>query len=102
MHQDEKKAMTATSEFWATAMVHLDHVGAENAWERLQALQLLTHYAFLNPQLVDCGACAAASARLCFQLGLHQELPVLEQAKLDTVALDTRRRMFWSSYSIDS
>lgn len=94
--------MTAVSEFYATAMAHLDRIGSESPWDRLQALQLLTHYAFLNPQTVDCRTCAAASSRLCFQLGLHHELDLIEQAKLDTATLDTRRRMFWNSYSIDS
>lgn len=102
MHQDEKRAKMAASGFWATAMAHLGQIGLVASWERLQALQLLTHYGLLNPEDVDCARCAAAATRLCLQLGLHHELPPLTQMKLDAATLDTRRRLFWNSYSNDS
>lgn len=94
--------MTATGGFWATAVDHLGHIGFANSWERLQALQLLTHYGFLSPKEVDPITCAAAATRLCLQLGLHHELPAPAQMKLDTVELNTRRRLLWHSYSIDA
>ena len=102
MHRDEKRATIATHGFWATAVAHLSGVGLASSWERLQALQLLTHYAFLNPQDVDCSKCAAAATRLCLQLGLHRELPSLEQMKLDTTKLKKRKTLLWNAYSIDS
>lgn len=101
-YRDEKRALTATYGFWATAVVHLDGVGLTSSWERLEALQLLAHYGFLNPRDVDCSKCAATATRLCLQLGLHQELPAPTQVKLETRTLNTRRRLFWNSYRIDS
>ena len=102
MHRDARRATIATHGFWATAAAHLSGVGLANSWERLQALQLLTHYAFLNPQDVNCSRCAAAATRLCFRLGLHRELPTFEQLKLDTTTLNTRKTLLWNTYSIDS
>lgn len=102
MHHDPKRATTASREFWAAAILHLDQVGMENSWERLQALQLLTHYGFMDPGYVDCSKCAEAATRLCLQLGLHHELPVSFPLSSDTTTLNNRRRLFWNSYSIDS
>lgn len=102
MHKDEQRATTATYGFWSTALAHLSRVGLENPWERLQALQLLTHYAFLNPKDVNCSKCAASATRLCLELGLHEKLPASEEVKLGTAALNTRKRLLWNSYSIDS
>lgn len=102
MNFDEKKATTATYGCWAVAKSHLPQVGTTSSWERLQALQLLTHYAFLNPKHVDCSKTSAAGMRLCLQLGLHHELPASEQAKLSNDTLNTRRRLFWNSYSLDA
>lgn len=101
MYKDEVRATTAACGFWATAVAHLGQVDLANAWERLQALQLLTHYGFLNPKDVDIGRCAAAASRLCFQLGLHQELPHSAKIKLDSSTLNTGRRLLWHSYSMD-
>ncbi|KAK4940320.1 hypothetical protein LTR10_019536 [Elasticomyces elasticus] len=102
MHKDEKRATTASTNFWTTAADLLDQVGTSDPWERLQALQLCTHYAFMNPKAVDCSKCAPAATRLCLQIGLHHELPASNQANLDSKALQNRRRLFWNSYNIDA
>jgi hypothetical protein len=96
------RAITAAEEFWATAAEHLQYVGNSHAWQRVQALQLLAHYGLLNPKIVNCFNSAAASTRLCFQLGLHRNLPASEEAKLDPAVLNVRRRLFWTSYNIDA
>lgn len=113
MYRDEGRAATATSGFWATAVAHLDGLdqpdqnqGGSNssgahAWQRVQALQLLAQYGFLNPKDVNCVRCAAAALRLCVQLGVHHELPLAQQAHVDPAVLDIRRRLFWHAYSID-
>ncbi|EXJ79499.1 hypothetical protein A1O1_08763 [Capronia coronata CBS 617.96] len=102
MHKDEKRATTASYGFWMTAAGLLGEIASvDDAWEQLQALQLLAHYAFMNPKNVDCKKCAAAASRLCIHLGLHQELPVSAQVNLDPQVLNTRRRLFWNSYNID-
>ncbi|KUJ13383.1 uncharacterized protein LY89DRAFT_157759 [Mollisia scopiformis] len=100
--KDEKRATIATRGLWATAVAYLSQVGLSNSWERLISLQLLTHYAYLNPQDVDCGSCATASTRLCFNLGLHCELPLSDQTNQDVTTLNSRRRLLWNSHSIDS
>ncbi|KAH8819324.1 hypothetical protein F5884DRAFT_743739 [Xylogone sp. PMI_703] len=102
MHHDEKRATIASREFLAAAIVHLDQVGLENSWERLQALQLLAHYGFMDPGYVDSSRCAEVATRLCLQLGLHHELPASTRVGLDTKTINNRRRLFWNSYSIDS
>ena len=101
MHREEKRATAASNGFWATAALHLTNLPSINPWERLQALQLLTHFAFHTPVAVDCSQCAAAAVRLCLQLGLHQELPTSTQEIMDITTLETRRRLFWNSYCID-
>ncbi|CAK7199565.1 hypothetical protein SEUCBS139899_002246 [Sporothrix eucalyptigena] len=100
MYRDEGRAATATAGFWATAVAHLAQ-GQWNPWQRVQALQLLTHYGFLNPKDVDCLRCTAAALRQCVQLGLQHELPESQQRHVDEGVLDVRRRLFWHSYSID-
>ncbi|KIW79395.1 hypothetical protein Z517_06007 [Fonsecaea pedrosoi CBS 271.37] len=99
---DEKRAASTTYGLWATAVVHLEQVGLTASWERLQALQLLTHYGFLNPQHVNVSHCASAASRMAFQFGLHEELPTPRQMKLSSAVLNTRRRMFWNAYGIDA
>ncbi|KIV91134.1 hypothetical protein PV10_05710 [Exophiala mesophila] len=101
MHRDEKRATSASYGFWSTAVGILRQAGITDLWERLQVLQLLTHYGFLNPKHVDCSKCAAAATRLCLQLGLQHEIPLSLQKNLDPAALSSRRRIFWHSYNID-
>jgi hypothetical protein len=101
MYCDEKRATSASYGFWTTAVDALGQAGPFDPWERLQALQLLTHYGFTNPKHVDCSKCAAAATRLCLQLGLQHELPVSTQNDLDVSTLRTRKRLFWNSYNID-
>jgi len=101
MYCDEKRATSASYGFWATAVDALGQAGPIDPWERLQALQLLTHYGFTNPKHVDCSKCAAAATRLCLQLGLQHELPARMQIDLGPAILKNRKRLFWNSYNID-
>ncbi len=101
MYRDEKRASAASYGFWATAVDVLGQAGTINPWDRLQALQLLTHYAFMNPRHVDCSKCAAAATRLCLQLGLQLEVPHSAQNEPSLETQATRQRLFWNSYNID-
>lgn len=104
MYRDAGRAATATAGFWATAISHLDaldQASVHNPWQRVQALQLLAHYGFLNPKDVDCVRCTAAALRLCVQLGVHHELPASERQRVDPLVLDVRRRLFWHALSLD-
>lgn len=101
MYCDEKRATAASYGFWTTAVDALSQAGPIDPWERLAALQLLTHYAFTNPKHADCSKCAAAATRLCLQLGLQHELPISVRNDLDLSTLRSRKRLFWNSYNID-
>jgi hypothetical protein len=101
-HVDKKRAAATTYGLWASATLQLEHVDATRSWERLQALQLLTHYGFLNPHHVHVGHCAAAASRLAIQYGLHQELPFVDQLNLDSALLNSRRRLFWNAWGLDA
>ncbi|KIH87806.1 hypothetical protein SPBR_04710 [Sporothrix brasiliensis 5110] len=106
MYRDAGRAATATAGFWATAVAHLDALDRDSnattqPWQRVQALQLLAHYGFLNPKDVDCVRCTAAALRLCVQLGLHHELPREDRQHVSPAQLDIRRRLFWHSLSLD-
>ncbi|KIV96487.1 hypothetical protein, variant 3 [Exophiala mesophila] len=103
MRGNEKRATSATRGLWATAKKHLEQVGTKNLWERLQALQLLTHFAALNPQDANCVNCGGAATRLCVQLGLHQELgdATRRLLNIDEHTLNRRKTLFWNAYSLD-
>ncbi|KAL1890447.1 hypothetical protein Sste5346_008275 [Sporothrix stenoceras] len=104
MYRDAGRAATATAGFWATAVSHLDaldRASVHNPWQRVQALQLLAHYGFLNPKDVDCVRCTAAALRLCVQLGVHHELPEDMRRNVDDSTLNIRRRLFWHALSLD-
>lgn len=94
--------MSASDRFWAAAKIHLAHIGQDDPWERLQALTLLAHYSFLNPNIINTSNCAAAAIRICLQLGLHGELPITEQTSLGQQAVNARRRLFWATYSLNA
>jgi hypothetical protein len=100
MYRDERRATAASYGFWTTAVDVLGQAGPIDAWGRLQALQLLSHYAFMNPKYVDCSKCAAAATRLCSQLGLEHDIPSAH-GELDSKTLSTRRRLYWNSYNLD-
>jgi hypothetical protein len=101
MRYDEVRAIAREKDLWATEIEHLQYSGSMNSWQRLQVLQLLVHYSYINPTLVNGNNCASAATRLCVQFGLHRELPASEQAKYNSSVLETRCRLFWHSYSID-
>lgn len=103
MGGNEKRATSATRGLWATAKSYLEQVGSEDLWERLQALELLTHYAALNPQDANCVNCGAAATRLCLKLGLHHEMNDISRQRqnVDQHALNRRKTLFWNAYGLD-
>ena len=103
MGGDEKSATSATRGLWATAKKHLAQVGSKDLMERLQALELLTHFAALNPQDANCINCGAAATRLCLQLGLYREPGGTAQysQNIDQQSSDRRKALFWNAYTLD-
>ncbi|KAF2165425.1 hypothetical protein M409DRAFT_55823 [Zasmidium cellare ATCC 36951] len=102
MYSDDVRALTASGSFWSTTAAQLENIGPTSSWERLQALQLLTHYGLLNPQDVNCVRCAAAATRLCFQLGLHREMSATSNRDIIEAEINKRRTVFWNSLCIDA
>ncbi|KAF9633312.1 putative fungal specific transcription factor domain-containing protein [Lasiodiplodia theobromae] len=102
IRHDEERATAAAEEFWNTAKSQLVYLNDEQPWQRLRALLMLTHYGFVNPRAVNLVNTIGAALRLAVQLGLYQELPVREQAKLDWTTIDIRRKLFWATYSVDA
>ncbi|KEF54363.1 uncharacterized protein A1O9_09529 [Exophiala aquamarina CBS 119918] len=66
----------------------------------LQALTLLTQYAFLNPSVANFWLLTGFISQACIDLGLHQELPD-HAAKISVLERDLRRRVFWSAWEME-
>ncbi|KAK5050527.1 hypothetical protein LTR84_003808 [Exophiala bonariae] len=71
-----------------------------NTTAGLQAILFLILYSMLNPSRLDSWQLVGIGMRICVDLGLHQESKAALQGKSDSF-LETRRRLFWSMYSLD-
>lgn len=65
----------------------------------IQALLLLSAYAFNDPQHFDSFTLIGAASRTMVDIGLHQDPP--KNPKMPKAELDLRRRVFWSVYALD-
>ncbi|KAF2088376.1 hypothetical protein K490DRAFT_5089, partial [Saccharata proteae CBS 121410] len=102
MRHDEERATAAALEFWNTAREKLAQIPQDQPCNQLQALLLVTHYGFVNPEAVNVWATSGAAFRLALKMGLHRELPATEQEILDQSTLDLRRKLFWAAYTVDA
>lgn len=66
----------------------------------LQAVLFLVQYATLNPAELSVWYLIGVGMRICVDLGLHQDPPEGLSTINDSL-LETRRRLFWSTYSFD-
>jgi hypothetical protein len=66
----------------------------------LQAILFLVQYATLNPSELSVWYLIGVGMRICVDLGLHQDPPEGLSGIHDSI-LETRRRLFWSTYSFD-
>jgi hypothetical protein len=66
----------------------------------LQAILFLVQYATLNPSELSVWYLIGVGMRICVDLGLHQDPPDGLSGIHDSL-LETRRRLFWSTYSFD-
>lgn len=71
-----------------------------NTTAGLQAILFLILYSMLNPSRLDSWHLVGIGMRICVDLGLHQESEQAVLGKPDSF-LETRRRLFWSMYSLD-
>lgn len=93
-------AYAASSKFWSRAKAEFGAVGQyENDLKSLQMALLLSHYASTDPNAADIFYCIGEAARICIHLGLHREPP--PDMILNTLEIDTRRRLFWTTYGIE-
>lgn len=66
---------------------------------QIQSLLLLTQYSMLDPAHFDSWHLIGFTSRAVVDLGLHQDPPVSSLS--DKAALDMRRKIFYSVYSLD-
>lgn len=87
--------------FKEAAMKHVDSTySTADLLEQLEAVLLQTLYLVMRPNVPGVWYLLGTALRLCVDLGLHKE----EHPKAQTLSAftkDRRRRLFWSTYSID-
>lgn len=80
------------------ALKHLDEVGLGVDIESIQVLLLLANYSYLHPSFLGTWKLVGMATRLVVELGLHQDP---SPGTVNVLELDTRRRVFWVTYSMD-
>lgn len=87
--------------FKEAAMRHVDATySTADLLEQLEAVLLQTLYLVMRPNVPGVWYLLGTALRLCVDMGLHKE----EHLKAQTMSAftkDRRRRLFWSTYSID-
>ena len=98
--RNEEHARSASAGFWAKAEEQLlIPVTTDSDTKKIQSALLLAHYSLTNPTAADVWYCVGNAARLCIQLGYHKE--VGPSSQLNVLELDTRRRLFWTTYGME-
>lgn len=80
------------------AMQHIQAV-CTNDIHGLQALLLLLQYTNLDPTAANVWLLSGFTTQACIDLGLHHE--TLTTRRLDPLAKDIRRRVFWCAYEME-
>lgn len=89
-----------SEQIFDAALRFRDYAVLPNTTAGLQAILFLILYALLNPSRLDSWHLVGIGMRICVDLGLHQESEAHLSSKPETF-LETRRRLFWSMYSLD-
>lgn len=85
--------------FISKALEYADSALAPGYVTQIQSLLLLTQYSMLDPAHFDSWHLIGFTARAVVDLGLHQDPPI--SSINDDAALDMRRKLFYSVYSLD-
>jgi hypothetical protein len=85
--------------FVSLAMAHADRALIPGHVAQIQSLFLLTQYAMMDPTHFDSWHLIGFTCRAILDLGFHQDPPATQIN--DKNALDMRRKLFYSVYSID-
>lgn len=93
------RANAIASGLFEQAMQQISHV-LSNDLRGLQALVLVTQYAFLNPGVANFWLLTGFISQACIDLGLHRELP--EEAPISHLERDLRRRVFWCAWEMET
>ncbi|CAG9982248.1 unnamed protein product [Clonostachys byssicola] len=98
--QDPSKIPTFMADrYHRTALSALNEAGLPTDVEGVQALLLVAQYSYHHPTAWAVWKTIGAALRLAVELGLHQDAELSED--IDTLELDTMRRVFWVAYSMD-
>ena len=81
------------------ALFFREFTGLPNTVIGVQSILFLIQFAALNPSVLDAWYLIGVGMRTCVDLGLHQD-PHPQSSVLPSL-LETRRRLWWSMYSVD-
>jgi hypothetical protein len=97
--QDPSRAsMSVAERYHAAALEILKETGLPDGVGGVQALLLVSQYSYLHPTLWAVWKALGTALRLVVELGLYQDPPA---DKVDPLAADTIRRVFWVAYCMD-
>lgn len=98
-HLSNSEIGRAAHDFWKSATKTLHKVLSGKGIQRLQNILLLLQYTLLVPKGGNLWQLSGSAMRFATDLGLYAE-PNPGQ-EFDPLALDLRRRLFWTCYCID-
>jgi len=92
--------------YHASAMLHMDSLFSSisltnNRLGGLKGILLLAVYSIMRPAAPGVWYVMGAAMRLAIDLGLHQENTQKVEKMSDPLAIDERRRLWWSTYCLD-
>ena len=92
--------LSNSKEHFRLALRFAEYAILPNTVIGLQAVLFLVQYATLNPTELSVWYLIGVGMRICVDLGLHQDPPE-GLSGINESLLETRRRLFWSTYSFD-
>ncbi|KAH8703018.1 fungal-specific transcription factor domain-containing protein [Talaromyces proteolyticus] len=88
-------------ELFRLALRFAEYAVLPNTVIGLQAILFLILYGIMNPSDLNVWYLIGVGMRICVDLGLHQDPPPKFLASMNKNMLETRRRLFWATYSFD-
>jgi hypothetical protein len=88
-------------ELFRLALRYAEYAVLPNTVIGLQAILFFIQYATMNPSELSVWYLVGVGMRICVDLGLHQDPPAKFLVGMNKNMLETRRRLFWATYSFD-
>lgn len=85
--------------FFNTALRYCESAIVPNTIVGVQSLLFLIQLAMVHPSILDAWYLIGVGMRCCIDLGLHQDPQSI--SSISPSLLETRRRLWWSMYSLD-